>query len=426
MFKLTNERRHSPSGCYTVAAIAVLALSFGCAKTDREKSPEEKTSVDVDARQSGKEPEAPELPERVRLTSTAIAEAGISTSVVKSVDPDSLLVLTGTVDYDENRLLQVASNVRGRIASIQVDLGQRVSRDEPIVWIESIELAHAWDEYVKAIADLRVALRAYERAKSLVGAKAMSAGEFQSREATYLSKRVEAGTAERTLRLYGEPDTEIEAARASTESGAGAVSDSSPHRLPVRAPFNGRVIDRKVTPGSLVEALQPLATIADLSSVWVFLRAHDGDLASLKNGLPVSIRTDAFPQESFSGHVDFIASIVDPATRTFRVRATVRNGAEKLRPGMFVRAQIEIHGIRSSGRLVVAVPTAALQTLDGKMNVFVQSGPGTFARHVVETGREFEGLTEILSGVKPGDVVVTDGSFVLKSEFARATLVDED
>ncbi|MGI0148286.1 MAG: efflux RND transporter periplasmic adaptor subunit, partial [Thermoplasmata archaeon] len=282
------------------------------------------------------------------------------------------------------------------------------------------------DEFVKALADLNVSLRAYERARSLVDGKAISAGEFQSREASYLSKKVEAESAARTLRLYGEPDDEIEAVRASVESGAGSFSDNRPHRLAVRAPFNGRVIDRKVTPGSLVEALQPLATAADLSSVWVFLQAYEKDLALVQDGLPVTIRVDAYPQESFHGRIDFLASVVDAATRTVRVRANVQNPAEKLRPGMFVRAQIEVPKPKEETHPVLAVPQSALQTLEGRTNVFVESEPGVFVRRVVETGHTFEGFTEVLSGVKTGDVVVTEGSFVLKGEFARATLAEED
>ena len=93
---------------------------------------------------------------------------------------------------------------------------------------------------------------------------------------------------------------------------------------------------------------------------------------------------------------------------------------------MFVKAQVEVATAGARERSVVAVPQAALQTLEGRPVVFVQSEPGVFERRFVETGHSFEGFTEVLAGVKPGDVVVTEGSFVLKSEFAKASLTEED
>jgi len=365
------------------------------------------------------------LPESVSLTSAAIAEAGIQTWKVQPVDLEHLLVLTGTVGHDENRLLQVASNVSGRVASIAVDLGERVRQGQPIAWIESVELSHTWDAFIQAIAELRVVARSYERARSLLEAKAISVAELQIREAAYLSRRAEADTAERTLRMYGEPAEKIATVREALEAGASPPLDPNPHRLAVRAPFAGRVIDRKVTPGELVAAQQPLVTVADVSSVWVFLQAYEKDLALLHDGLPVKIRVEAYPQDVFQGQVDFLASVVDEATRTVRLRATIGNPLEKLRPGMFVRAHVEVPKPQSEAHPILAVPQAALQTLEGRESVFVETDPGRFVRRVVETGHTFEGFTEVLSGIRAGDRVVTEGSFVVKGEFARALLVEE-
>jgi len=407
--------------------VLVLSLTVACGQ--RGSGPDapdgDSTRVDAPAMPPGTA-DAPEIPQRVQLTSAAMAEAGIQTWKVQSIDLEHLLVLTGSVGYDEDHLLQVASNVKGRVASMPVDLGARVHRGQTLLWVESVELSHAWDEFVSILAELRVAERSFERARSLLDSKAISLGEYQSREATYLSKKVEAETADRTLRIYGEPEEEISAVRAAVDSSRPLPDGGQPHRLSVAAPFNGRVIDRKVTPGSLVEALQPLITVADLSSVWVFLQAYEKDLALLQDGLAVKIRTEAYPQETFHGTVDFLASVVDETTRTVRVRATVENRLEKLRPGMFVRAQVEVPRPSKESRLTLAVPESALQSLEGRTCVFVQEADGIFRRRMVETGHTFEGFTEVLSGVHAGDVVVTEGSFVLKGEFARATLVEED
>jgi cobalt-zinc-cadmium efflux system membrane fusion protein len=404
--------------------LLALGLSVGCGRGGEDRDAphghaDESEHAEADAHE-------PEIPDSVRLTGAAIAESGIQTWKVQSMDLEHLLVLTGTIGHDENRLLHVASNLRGRVAEIPVDLGQRVRKGDPIVWIESVDLSHAWDEYVKALSDLRIAERAYERARSLLETKAISAGEYQSREGAYLARKVEAATLERTLRQYGEGEDEIAAVRTAVETNAEVpLPAGGPHRLAVRSPFDGKIIDRKVTPGTLVEALQPLVGVADLSSVWVFLKAYEKDLALLEKGLTVAIRADAYPQESFAGRIDFLGSVVDAGSRTIQVRATVDNREEKLRPGMFVKATVDVPRPQSEAHPVVAVPQSALQTLEARTVVFVQTEPGVFVRRTVEVGHTFEGFTEILAGVEVGDDVVTEGSFVLKSEFAKATLKED-
>jgi cobalt-zinc-cadmium efflux system membrane fusion protein len=365
-----------------------------------------------------------ELPETVRLSSAAMAEAGIGTWTVKPVNLEHLLVLNGQVGHDENKLLQVGANVRGRVLRIPVDLGARVAKGDVLVTIESVDLGRAREELVRELSSLRVARQAHERAKALVEAKAISASEFQSREGDYLAKRSAAEAAERTLHLLGDSQEQVDRLRARVEAGGAFHDPEAGASLSLRAPFAGRVIDRKVTPGALFEALQPLLTLADLSNVWVFLQAYEKDLALLREGVAVTIRTEAYPQEALKGKVDFLDSVVDGATRTVRVRASVPNREEKLRPGMFVKAQVDVPQ-SYEGKTVLAVPQSALQTLEGRTTVFVQSEPGVFGRRLVETGHSFEGFTEVYSGIKAGDVVVTEGSFVLKSEFAKASLADE-
>jgi cobalt-zinc-cadmium efflux system membrane fusion protein len=406
----------------------VLIVAAGAVGAACGKPPASETETAAEAAKAApEEPASHEaIPQSVRLTPAALSEAGITTWKVQPVDLEHMLVLTGSVEYDENRLLQLAANVKGRAASIRVDLGARVRKGDPILEIESVELGRAREELLRELVGLRVSARAYERAKTLADAKAISAGEFQAREGDYQAKKAAAEAAERALHLYGVDDKEISALRAAAESNGTIPSGHDAPRLVLRAPFDGRVIDRKVTPGSLFEALQPLVTVADLSSVWVFLQAYEKDLALLHEGVPVTIRTEAFPQDAFEGRVDFLGSVVDKATRTARVRATVGNRAEKLRPGMFVKAQVHVPKPEAEAKATVAVPQAALQTLEGRTTVFVQTEPGVFVRHFVETGHTFEGFTEILSGVKPGDLIVTEGSFVLKSEFAKASLVEEE
>ena len=400
-----------------LALSAAVALA-GCGK-GRDAAPAPEAPA-----KTAEKAEEPATPQRVHLTAAAIAEAGITTWKVQIVDLSHILSLTGSVGFDENRLLLVAANVKGRVTSIPVDLGARVKPGDSLLVIESVDLGRTREEFVTELSSFNVSASAYERARKLVEAKAISAGEYQAREGDYLAKKTAVASAERTLHLYGDSEETIARLRANAVDHRLSAADGA--TLTLRAPFAGRVIDRKVTSGALFEALQPLMTIADLGSVWVFLNAYEKDLALLHEGLSVTLRTDAYPQETFRGRVDFLGSVVDPQTRSVRVRATVENRSEKLRPGLFVTAQVDVPKPQSEAHPIVAVPQSAIQRLEGRSTVFVQVEPGVFQRHYVEVGHSFEGFTEILAGIKAGDVVATEGSFVLKSEFAKASLVEED
>ena len=220
----------------------LLLLAAGAAGVACRKPPASEPETTAEAAKAAAEAPADHeaLPESVRLTAAAISEAGITTWKVQPVDLEHMLVLTGSVDYDENRLLQIAANVKGRAAAIRVDLGARVRKGDPILEVESVELGRAREELLAELSGLRVSARAYERAKTLVEAKAISAGEFQAREGDYLAKKAAAEAAERALHLYGVGDEEIAALKASVESDGKLLSGHDAPRLdppcPLRRP----------------------------------------------------------------------------------------------------------------------------------------------------------------------------------------------
>jgi cobalt-zinc-cadmium efflux system membrane fusion protein len=396
-----------------LALVAVLAVP-GCRRTAPPQQ---------EAAKAGPAPAeaSPETPAVVRLTAAAMSEAGIATWRVRPVDVAHRLVLTGSVSFDENRTLQVAANVKGRAAALPVDLGARVRRGDPLIVVESIELGRAREELVRARAELSVAERAYGRAQALVKEKAISDGEFRSREGDFLSKRSAAAAAERALHLMGETDDRI-----ARIASAPDTHESEGVTLTIRAPFDGRVVERKVAPGTLFDALQPLMTIADLSTVWVFLDCRENDLALITEGLPLTISTDAYPSLPFTGRVDVVGSVVDASTRTVKVRAVVKNPDHKLKQGMFVNALVDVPRPAAEASATLSVPQGAIQIMGGRAVVFVMKSAGQFERRVVETGHTLDGFTEVLSGLHHGDVIVTEGSFILKSEFVKASLVDEE
>jgi cobalt-zinc-cadmium efflux system membrane fusion protein len=403
-----NSVRSSRALAVSIVLGAIL-IAPACRKENAEQTAETSPAKAPD----GAEPKenAPLAPS-VTIAPAAIAAAGIKTWRVEPVPLANRLVVNGSITFDENRVVITSSAVGGRVAQIPVDLGASVTRGQPVVWLESMELGRLRQEYLRAVTEAGVAEKSFRRAEMLVREKAISAGEFQTREGDYRSKAAGVSSAAASLRQVGD----------STEA---ARSASGVPRVAVRAPFAGTVIDRKVTPGTLVEALHPLVTVANLDTLWAFFHVYEKDLSAVKQGLDLTITADAYPGETFPGVIDFVGSEVDASTRTVRVRATVRNPERQLRPGLFVKGIIRTAEGGASAA-VAAVPQSALQTIEGRQAIFVRIAPDKFALRFVETGKTFDEYIEVLSGVKAGEEVVTDGSFVVKSEFLKATLADED
>ena len=392
--------------------LLALATVTACSKKEEEAKGEAAEQAEKKPAEGEEGEEAEELPEQVTLDAEAVAAAGIKTWKALPMEVGNVLTLNGNVAFNENRLLAVSTLVPGRVVQLPVDLGQAVSKGQPVAWIESMELGRMRQEYLRAATEADIAEKSYERAKLLVAEKAIAAGEFQQREGDYRSKQSALASAELALRQAGDDPRQ-------------ARSTGAP-RVAVRAPFAGRVIDRKVTPGALVEALHPLVTVGDLSNVWVFLRVYEKDLGAIRTGLPITVTTEALPGTRFTGTIDYVGSEVDPNTRTTRIRATVRNAGERLRPGLFVSGRLEVSGGARKEEKLLAVPNGAIQTLAGKPTIFVQTAPNTFARRTLEAGRGFGDYVEVLAGLKAGEDVVTEGSFILKSQFSKAELVEDE
>ena len=392
--------------------LLALAAVTACTKKEGEAKGETAEEAEKKPAEGGEEGEEEALPEQVTLDAEAVAAAGIKTWKALPMEVGNVLTLNGNVAFNENRLLAVSTLVPGRVVQLPVDLGQSVSKGQPVAFIESMELGRMRQEYLRATTEADIAEKSYERARLLVAEKAIAAGEFQQREGDYRSKQSALAAAELALRQAGDDPRQARSAGAP--------------RVAVRAPFAGRVIDRKVTPGALVEALHPLVTVADLSNVWVFLRVYEKDLGAIRTGLPITVTTEALPDTRFSGTIDYVGSEVDPNTRTTRIRATVRNAGERLRPGLFVSGRLEVSGGTRKQEKLLAVPSGAIQTLAGKPTIFVQTAPNTFARRTLEAGRGFGDYVEVLAGLKAGEDVVTEGSFILKSQFSKAELVEEE
>jgi RND family efflux transporter MFP subunit len=157
--------------------------------------------------------------------------------------------------------------------------------------------------------------------------------------------------------------------------------------------------------------------------VWVQVDAYDEQMAGLRVGQSVHARTRAYPDRVFSGRIDNISAVLDPATRAVKVRVVLPNSDGALKPGMFADVDIEV--ARGTRDAVLAVPAGAVQEDGGRQIVFVAVGEGRFERRVIEAGAAGHDWVPIRTGLAPGDVVVVRGAFVLKSELRKGELGEE-
>lgn len=365
----------------------------------------------------------------VELSPEAAARARIRTALVEERVLAAQLHTTGQVDFDQDRLAHVSPRVTGRVHRVNASLGEEVRAGQALAEIDSIELGQAKAAYLQAQADEELARTSFGRVEAL--AVELIVSEQQRLEAEAHFKEASAGlrTAEETLRLYGLSEEQM------AELGSGGQAASI---YPLKAPFAGTIVDRHVTLGELVTPERNLFTLADLSRVWIWIDVYQRDLGGVHLGDQARARVDAFPDDSFTGAVSFLSARVDAETRTVRARIDVTNEGGKLRPGMFVEVElVDPHNAQGrEGRPPSLVVPQAAVVRDGEERfVFVpaeaepeggessQGGPHRrFEKRTVRLGREAGGDVEILEGLVPGDVVVVEGAFLLKSALSEDAL----
>jgi membrane fusion protein, heavy metal efflux system len=381
-----------PCGIVVLIAFALAGL-IACERTP-EQATESKNAVVADR------------PGVVHLTAE---ELGRTVLEVAPVARGAMLVprqYTATVQANENELAEVTTLIRGRVEKVYVDVGQDVKKDALLAMLHSTDLGVAEGAYLKSAAKLHEAKLAYERARDLHEQKVVSLAELQRREAAMKTAQAEAREARNRLELLGVPRQEVE--RLDRE-------DTIKADVPLRAPFEGRVIMRNITRGEVVETQQKLFTVADLSAVWVVGNVPEKDVQFIRKDQKVDVIVSAYPHAIIPGTITYLGDVLDPATRTMRLRVTVLNPDLLLKPEMFATVLVYAALIPDA----LTVPIAAVQNgLTGKM-VFVRRGTSDFEVRTVKVGSEQGEMVTVLEGVSAGEQVVTKGSFMLKSEMER-------
>ena len=373
------------------ALVACAVLAFSACKADTPPPPE--------AASSAAKPGAADGPFAVpadQLAHLKIAPVHVSTWT-------STVRTTGTVDWDNDHTTQAITQVSGPISRILVDTGTRVKAGDPLLAVASADITTSISAYRKAKNRFDLAQRTLDRSKDLLAHKAISPRDMENAEADYNDAATDLQTTLVALKIFGVSSDDL------TEAERQNVAIKP--ELMMRAPLAGTIVQKMVLPGQFIQAgATPAFVISNTSTVWVQGHVYDKDLAAIQVGDTVDERNSSFPQ-TFHGVVSNIGDMLDPATRTTPVRIVTQNIDSLLKKDLFV--DITIHGKGTHD--VLTVPTAAV--LYDEQNfpfVYIQMAPGRFAERRITIGQQQDNDTQVVDGLKAGDMVVSEGSVFLQ------------
>jgi cobalt-zinc-cadmium efflux system membrane fusion protein len=347
----------------------------------------------------------------VTLSQDAIERAGIELAAVTQGTLASAVRIPGTVEPNAYKQVVVTPLIAGRVTRVLVELGNQVRRGQTLLQIFSPELAEAQTKYLSAKAELEAHERELDRTKKLVEIGAASQQELERLHAEHTAKLTGVQTLRARLELLGMQAPAIDAMSPGKEIEA---------TTNIPAPIAGVVTERAANVGLNVDTATKLFTVVDLTSVWVVGALYERDFSRVRVGSVAAVTTTAYPGLALTGRVSYIDPQVSADTRTARVRVEVPNPRQDLRLGMY--ADIEVAATTS--RQMVMVSRSAVQNVGDRHVVYVANPTesGKFTEREVRLGDVSDELVEVVSGVKPGDQVVSKGSFYVRAERERLGL----
>lgn len=390
--------------------LPALVFSAGCDRVGKAD-----TRQDIPAKESRNGTE-------IVLTPGQQSGFGITFETAALTDQPEILEVPGKLSLTDTGNWHVGVLATGRIEQVKANLGDFVSEGDLLARMHSHDVHEARAAYQTSRSDLSRAQAAvalaqvnYNRAQRLYSLKAGSLSDME---------RAKQELANADAAVHDE-QIEMEKERVHLEGNLGVAADPPPGMsedeadlVPIRSPGTGYVITKNVTPGTVVDLTKDLFVIGDLSRLWMIASVNETNIGKVRVGQAVTVKTNAFPSESFNGRVSNLSPELDPVTRVMRVRIELDNSAGKLRGEMLANAQIVVGRPKS----VLLVPADAVQQINDSDVVFVRKSEDRFEVRPVHLGDVFNGRIVLLEGVQPGEAVVTHGSFILKSELFKASI----
>jgi cobalt-zinc-cadmium efflux system membrane fusion protein len=349
----------------------------------------------------------------IRLTAEEVEAAGIEVAPAQSGTIAHRILVPGTIVPQGNRIAHVAVKLSGIVAELRKNLGDMVDKDEVLAILESRDVADAKSEYLAARLTNDLQQDLFERDKTLWDKKISTEQQFLRSRNQAANAKMRFDIARQKLFALGLTEAEIAALPNEPEGTL--------RRQEVRSPIAGRVVERKVELGVAVGRDQletELFVIADLQRIWVDLAVSPADLPLIREGQSISVTSRAISAKA-EGKVVFISPMLDKETRTARVIAEIENNDGLWRPGSFVTAAIAFE----EQAVPLVVPATAIQTLGNEQVAFVRTEEG-FAKRRLILGQSDDSAIEVLSGLRPGEIVAVSNTFPLKAELLKSQAED--
>jgi len=384
-----------------IAFVSVYSCS-GPDQTDKSLSSDNKTVT----------PNLQAIPAATVRTVTLSAEEeraiGLQTEAAQSRPVSNELTAMGKVLANQYRQAIVSYPFPARVSEILARTGDFVRKGQPLIVLQSEEVGEATSAFYKCQADLELAKVCFEREQRLfergVGAKK----DFLTAEAELKVAEASVNAAEKKLHVLGFSEEEVRRI---------AETHQVLPLITLYAPISGKIISGNMVLGSMVDETKEILTIMDPSLLWVEAEIYEKDIARIKAGMEAVIHVQAYPEETFPGKIVYISDLLNESTRTVTIRTEVSNSAGKLKPGMFASLVV----VLEQSNMAVTVPTRALLDDRGQKLVFIRDG-NRYSLRQVQTGPKHLDHIVISEGVSEGEVVVTSGTFQLKSKLQEEVL----
>lgn len=355
-------------------------------------------------------PEAPS-PKPVKAKDPAVVEVPqdflnrLKIDTVSKIPVSETLRVVGSIEFDEQRLARIGTNVAGRVLKINVALGHAVKKGDVLAHLDSSELSQQQLAYLKALANQELSHQNMERAKALFDADVISTAELQRRDSEYQIALAEAQALAYQLRLLGLSDDAIKHI-----AKTGMVNSVTP----IITNQDGIVVERNLAQGQVVQPADTLFVVADLSRVWAVAKVPEQQIEQIISGQSVTIQVPALEDEKLQSKVIFVGQTVDPETRTVVVRTELNNKDRRLKPAMLASMLIEAKPVEQ-----LVLPASAVIRENNEDFVFIVIKNNIFRLQKIKLCAETSGQRIVQSGLKGSEKIVIEGAFHLNNERKR-------
>ena len=346
------------------------------------------------------DPPAPSIEPAASLP-TAPRTVEAQTILVEALPSSPALILSARITYAEDGFSKISSPLQGPVLDVRAKLGQVVKAGDVLMVIDAADIAKAYADYVEEISELGLAERNYELTKDLYDAQAMSRKDLEHAENDLNRERAEFKQAKGRLLSLRVPAAELSKPLAQQQITS---------RFELRSPLTGTVVERNVTPGQIVGPASdtPLFTVANLGRLQVVADVYEHDLPGIKVGAAATMTVEAYPGIEFPATIAVIGDVVDPATRTIKIRATVSNEGRRLKPEMFAR--LALAGRRAAPEILV--PKQAVIERSGQYWIVVQHAQGRLEERLVRIDGTTGNQVTIREGLTGGERILLTSSTI--------------